>query len=69
VNRSTRPLWLAVIVLASLGVGTVAAFLTWAESRNGYDAAMTGGAAAGGTFLALLAGVHFATAGAEARGR
>lgn len=65
-NRSTRALWLAVTVLASLGVGAVAAFLTWAEHGNGYSAAMAGGAASGGCLLTLLAALHFTTGGPRA---
>jgi hypothetical protein len=65
-NRATRGLWLAVVVLASLGVGAIAAFLTWADHGNGYSAAMAGGAATGGCFLTLLAALHFTTSGQQA---
>lgn len=66
-NRSARPLWLAVMILTSVVVGAITAVLTWADSHSGYDAILTGGAAVGGSFLALLAGIHFAIGGPSRR--
>jgi hypothetical protein len=61
VDRSTRALWLALMILFSLIVGAAAGLLVWAGGDNPFVAVLTGGGAFGATLLLLLAIFHFAT--------
>lgn len=57
----TRPLWLAVIIIFSLMVGSAAGLLTGMSSKDPVDGILTGAASFTGTVLLLLAIAAFLT--------
>ncbi|GIF41342.1 hypothetical protein [Actinoplanes xinjiangensis] len=56
---STRPLWLAVFVLAATVTGTAAGILAFAGGTNIPLSVVAGGTAFGGSLALLLALAHF----------
>jgi hypothetical protein len=62
-NASTRPLWLAVIILVSLMIGVAAGTITWFGNSDPYTAILAGGSTFGGCVLLLLAMAAYLTAG------
>src|SRR5688500_8930531 len=58
---STRPLWLAVIVLAGVIIGTGTGFIAWASGDNPFDAVQAGGASFVASVLFLIAVFYFMT--------
>jgi hypothetical protein len=63
VNASTRALWLAVMILFGLMVGTAAGLLSWAGGESPFTALRAGGASFAGSVLLLFAIFYFATHG------
>lgn len=62
-NTSTRPLWLAVIVIVAILVGIAAGVLTWASNRNTYVGLLAAGGGFAGTVAVMLGMASFLTAG------
>jgi cyanate permease len=64
-DAPTRGTWLALMVFFSLVAGGVVGLLAWAGGDNPFAAVLAGGAGFGGTFLLLVAVVHFATSASK----
>ncbi|SCL26500.1 hypothetical protein GA0070616_3320 [Micromonospora nigra] len=62
-NASTRPLWLAVMILVSLMAGVAAGVIAWIGNLTPQAAILVGGSTFGGSVLLLLAMAGFLTAG------
>jgi hypothetical protein len=64
VLSSTRNLWFAFFMLASLVGGAGAGILKWAGD-NPYNAVLFGFGAAGATFVVLVGAFHFIATGSK----
>ena len=64
-NSATRALWLAVMILFSIILGSAAGLLAWLGDDNPFSAVLKGGATCGGALLLLLTIFRFATSGTK----
>jgi hypothetical protein len=60
-DPATRALWLAIAIIASAGIGTIATFLSWVGGEPVPRALLVGGAGFAGAFGLILAAVKFAS--------
>jgi hypothetical protein len=65
VPSSTRNLWFAFFMLASLVGGVGAGVLKWAGGDNPFNAVLFGFGAGGATFVVLVGAFHFIAAGSK----
>ena len=59
-NRDQRPLWIAVTLIASVGIGAVSAWLAFTSGHDPAKSALSGGGAFGGAVIVILALLDFA---------
>jgi hypothetical protein len=57
--RSTKPIWMAIIVIAAALIGVAGGMLSWLADSSVPSAFLTGGASFGGAVLLMLAVVYF----------